>query len=136
MTDDECIHGMTRAWCSACRTSTTTTPPSKAASDPYGGRSRQLLYDDLCALLDVPRYVPGPGSTPSRVFSAAAAQAKVEITGSMPEIGEAIAAKAGLTWGPGCDNGGMSQHPTAVTRDGVGVVVQALTILAKAGSLA
>ncbi|MDN5763105.1 MAG: hypothetical protein L0H41_12415 [Microlunatus sp.] len=134
MSDDECIHGMTRAWCDACRVPTTVTTPAPG-TDPYGGRSRQLLFDDLCQLLDVPRYVPGPGSTPSRVFSAAAARAEVD-TGSMPEVGEAIAVKAGLVWGPDCDNRQSREHGTVVSRDGVGVVVQALKILAESNPAA
>lgn len=127
VSDEECIHGMTRAWCSACRVpNPATTPPG---TDPYGGRSTQKLFDDLCALLDVPRYVAGPGSSPTRVFSAAAARAEVG-TGSMPEVGEAIATKAGLTWGPECDNRRSRQQGTVVSREGVGTVVQALRILA------
>ena len=131
MSDEQCIHGMTRAWCSACRAPIAAAAP--AGADPYGGRSTQLLFDDLCALLDVPRYVPGPGSTPARVFSAAAARAKVK-GGSMPEVGEAIATKAGLVWSSDCDNRRTRQDGTVVSREGVGVVVQALRILTTDGS--
>ncbi|HEY5979184.1 MAG TPA: hypothetical protein VIT41_06055 [Microlunatus sp.] len=101
-----------------------------SAADPHGGRSAQLLFDDLCALLDIPRYFGGPGAAPSRVFSAAAARADVA-EGSMPEVGEAIATKAGLVWGPSCDNRHSREHGTVVSREGVGVVVQALKILAE-----
>ncbi len=115
---------MTQAWCHVCRAP----QPVDTVSDPHGGRSTQLLFDDLCALLDTPRYFPGPGTTPSRVFAAAAAKAKVA-PGSMPEVGEAIATKAGLVWGPGCDNRQTRDHGTVVSREGVGVLVQAFTIL-------
>ena len=115
---------MTQAWCDVCRApQLVNTEP-----DPHGGRSAQLLFDDLCALLDIPRYFPGPGSTPSRVFAAAASRADVA-PGSMPEVGEAIATKAGLSWGPGCDNRQSRAHGTVVSREGVGVVVQAMRIL-------
>ena len=133
MSDEECIHGMTRAWCSACRAPIAVAAP--AGADPYGGRSRQLLFDDLCELLDVPRYVPGPGSTPSRVFAAAAVRAGVE-SSSMPDVGAAIATKAGLVWGPDCDNRRTRPSGTVVSREGVGMVVKALRILAKDGQLA
>ena len=115
---------MTQAWCDVCRAPQLV----NTAVDPHGGRSAQLLFDDLCGLLDIPRYFPGPGSTPSRVFAAAATRAEVS-AGSMPEVGEAIATKAGLSWGPGCDNRQSRAHGTVVSREGVGVVVQAMRIL-------
>ncbi len=115
---------MTQAWCDVCRAPQLV----NTAVDPHGGRSAQLLFDDLCGLLDIPRYFPGPGSTPSRVFAAAASRADVA-PGSMPEVGEAIATKAGLSWGPGCDNRQSREHGTVVSREGVGVVVQAMRIL-------
>ena len=123
---DECIHGMTQAWCDVCRAPQLV----NTTADRHGGRSAQLLFDDLCALLDIPRYFAGPGTAPSRVFSAAATRADVA-EGSMPEVGEAIATKAGLVWGPGCDNRHSREHGTVVSREGVGVVVQALKILAE-----
>lgn len=126
---DECIHGMTQAWCHVCRTPQLV----DIADDPHGGRSAQLLFDDLCALLDIPRYFPGPGSSPTRVFAAAAERAGVA-TGSMPEVGEAIATKAGLVWGPGCDNRQSRAHGTVVSREGVGVLVQAFKTLEASSS--
>ncbi|HEY5846294.1 MAG TPA: hypothetical protein VIT42_05840 [Microlunatus sp.] len=102
-------------------------------ADPHGGRSAQLLFDDLCALLEIPRYFPGPGSTPSRVFAAAAARAGVA-TGTMPEVGEAIATKAGLVWGTGCDNRHSREQGNVVSREGVGVMVQAFKILGKSSA--
>jgi len=120
---------MTQAWCDVCRAPQLV----NTAADPHGGRSTQLLFDDLCALLEIPRYFPGPGSTPSRVFAAAAARADVA-AGSMPEVGEAIAAKAGLIWGPGCDNRQSRDQGTVVSREGVGVLVQAFKILGKSNA--
>ena len=120
---------MTQAWCDVCRVPQLV----NIEPDPHGGRSAQLLFDDLCALLDIPRYFPGPGSTPSRVFAAAAARAHVA-EGSMPEVGEAIATKAGLAWGPGCDNRHSREQGTVVSREGVGVMVQAFRILGKSAA--
>ena len=120
---------MTQAWCDVCRAPQLV----NTAAAPHGGRSAQLLFDDLCALLEIPRYFPGPGSTPSRVFAAAAARADVA-AGSMPEVGEAIATKAGLIWGPGCDNRQSRDQGTVVSREGVGVLVQAFKILGKSNA--
>lgn len=126
--EDECIHGMTKVWCEACRPRPDVEAlPSGRAGD--AGRSRQRLLDDLCDLLGVARYVAGPGSSPQRVFAAAAERAEVE-PGSMTDVSAAIATKAGLVWGPECDNRERRRHATAVTRDGVDVVVKALGILA------
>jgi hypothetical protein len=120
---------MTQAWCHVCRTPQLV----DIADDPHGGRSAQLLFDDLCALLDIPRYFPGPGSSPTRVFAAAAIRADVP-PGSMPEVGEAIATKAGLAWGPSCDNRHSREHGTVVSREGVGVLVEAFRTLGKSNT--
>ncbi len=45
----------------------------------------------------------------------------------MPETGEAIAQKAGLTWGPDCDSRGtISGGGSTVTRDGLEVMLKSL----------
>ena len=49
----------------------------------------------------------------------------------MPEVGEAIATKAGLDWGPGCDNRHSREQGNVASREGVGVMVQAFRILGK-----
>ena len=49
----------------------------------------------------------------------------------MPAVGNAIAAKAGLHWGPECANpGSLAGGNPTVTREGLHVMVQALGILA------
>ena len=100
------------------------------ASGPSSTRSKQRLLDDLCDLLGVARYAATPGSSPSRVFDAAAARAKVK-PGSMPTVGAAIATKAGLAWGPQCDNRRHHHEATMVSREGIAVLTEALGILAK-----
>ena len=131
MSDDECIHGMNPAWCANCadRGRAAASPAVKAGGDR--NRSKQDLADNLCDVLGVARHHFGPGSTlPQRIFKAAATRAKVR-HGTMPKVGAAIAAKAGLVWGPECANPGTSigGSPT-VTREGLDVMVKALGILA------
>jgi hypothetical protein len=131
MSDDECMHGMNAAWCANCA------DRSRAAAPPTGGstsdrvRSKQNLVNDLCDVLGVARHNFGPGSTlPQGIFRAAATRAKVR-HGTMPKVGAAIAAKAGLVWGPECTNSGTrSGENLTVTRAGLDVMVKALGILA------
>ena len=52
----------------------------------------------------------------------------------MPEVGEAIATKAGLIWGPACDNRQSREQGNVVSREGVGVMVQAFRILGKSAA--
>ncbi len=131
MSNDECIHGMTTAWCATCsgRNGVAEVPIGKPL---HGSRSKQNLLDDLCDDLQVARYSVRPGSTlPQRIFHAAATRAKVQ-HGSTLTVSAAIAAKAGLDWGPECaTRTGRKDVPT-VTREGLEVVVRALGILAKA----
>ena len=129
MSQDECLHGLAREGCSACSGQVQVMSPGKRTA-PLNNRSKQRLLDDLCDLLDVARFAAVPGSSPSRVFNSAAARAKVK-PGPMPKVGAAIAAKAGLAWGPECDNRRRQHEATSVTREGVAVVTEALVILAK-----
>ncbi len=129
MSQDECLHGLDRGGCSSCGDRV----PTDSRATPSGrpnNRSKQRLLDDLCDLLEVARFAAVPGSSPARVFQSAAARAKVK-SGSMPTVSAAIAAKAGLSWGPECDNRRPRQEATMVTREGVAVLTEALVILAK-----
>ena len=128
MSDDECIHGMSASWCGIC------TGADGGASDRRGeygfhggGDSKQDLLDGVCRVLGIPTEPVGVGSSlPSHVFDEAARQAGVP-GGSMPEIGERIAAKAELTWGPECDSrGSISGGGSTVTREGLRVLLDAL----------
>jgi hypothetical protein len=129
MSQDECLHGLAREGCSSCGGRAPTDPQLSRARPP-SNRSKQRLLDDLCDLLEVARFAAVPGSSPSRVFDSAAVRAKVK-PGSMPTVGAAIAAKAGLAWGPECDNRRHQHEATMVTREGVVVLTEALVILAK-----
>lgn len=127
MGEDECVHGMNAAWCGLC-TSPAPAPTARAGEYGFhGGESKQDLLDEMCRLLGLPVESVGVGSSlPSHVFDEAARQSGV-IPGSMPEIGEALAAKAGLRWSPDCDSrGSPSGGGSTVTRDGMRVIVDAL----------
>ncbi len=130
MSDDECIHGMNPVWCANCaERRRAAAPPSGKPSDGRT-RSKQDLVNDLCDVLGVARHNFGPGSTlPPRIFRAAATRAKVR-HGTMPKVGKAIAAKAGLLWGPDCASSGTVTGDPTVTRAGLDVMVKALGILA------
>lgn len=86
----------------------------------------------MCRVLGVPTEPVGVGSSlPLHVFDEAARQPGVP-GGSMPEIGQRIAAKAGLTWGPDCDSrGSVSGGGSTVTREELRVLVDALSKLLK-----
>lgn len=128
MAIDQCQHGMAAAGCSYCRgVASSGSAPMVVNS---GVRSRQRLLDELCDQLGIARHAETPGSSPSRVFAAAANSAKVP-SHSMPRIGAAIAAKAGLDWGPSCDNRSHRTEATRVTSEGIATVRQALAILAE-----
>jgi hypothetical protein len=131
MSDDECIHGLNPAWCANCaeRHRVASPPTGKPGGDR--DRSKQDLVNDLCDILGVARHHFGPGSTlPPRIFRAAATRAKVR-HGTMPKVGSAIAAKAGLHWGPECASPAKvtGGNPT-VTRLGLDVMIKALGVLA------
>ncbi len=130
MSDDECIHGMNPMWCANCAERRRAAAPP--VDKPSGGnRSKQNLVDDLCDVLGVARHNLGPGSTlPPRIFRAAATRAKVR-HGTMSKVGSAIAAKAGLQWDAACANpGSLAGGNPTVTREGLDVMVKALSILA------
>lgn len=125
----ECQHGIEESGCSYCSRKAQA-GAAGAGNRSAGVRSRQRLLDELCSVLGVARHVETPGSNPSRVFAAAAESASVPKR-SMPKIGAAIAAKAGLEWGPGCDNRRHDVEATMVTAEGIANVRQALAILAE-----
>lgn len=118
---------MSSAWCGVCSGADKGASSRRGEYGFYGGESKQDLLDKVCRLLGIPTEPVGVGSSlPSRVFDEAAKRAGVQ-GGSMPEIGERIAQKAGLTWGPDCDSrGSISGGGSTVTREGLSVLVDAL----------
>ncbi len=92
-----------------------------------GGVTKAELLAEVCTVLGVPRARIGVGSSlPSQVFDEAARQVGVSY-GSMPEIGEAVARRAGLAWTAACDSrGSLSGGGSTVTREGLSVLLDAL----------
>lgn len=61
--------------------------------------TKQQSLDRLCELLELaPMHVSVGSSVPAEVFYTAARRFGVELEGSMPELGEAIATAAGVDW--------------------------------------
>jgi hypothetical protein len=130
VTDDECIHGVNRAWCGICRKAEGSTPNRTGEYGFHGGRTKQDLLNQICDLVGLPRAAVGRGSSlPSHVFNAVARRVGVGL-GSMPEIGERVAHKAGMAWGPECDSrGSVSGGGSTVTADGLEILIRALNKL-------
>lgn len=130
MTDDECIHGMSPAWCGVCSGAEAGSSSRRGDYGFYGGESKQDLLVKVCRQLGIPTEPVGVGSSlPSHVFDEAARKTGVA-PGSMPEVGERIARKAGLAWGPECDSReSISGGGSTVTRDGLSVLAEALAKL-------
>lgn len=129
--DDECQHGMDRDWCAQCRGTSDQVHGSQVGGYGFhGGQSKQELLNEMCDLLGLQRESVGVGSSlPSRVFETAASRTNVQL-GSMPEIGERLASRAGLAWGSNCDSRGtISGGGSTVTLEGLSVVVRALRAL-------
>lgn len=114
-------------WCGLCNGAEQAHRTRTGEYGLQGGATKQDLLDEICVILGVPREPVGRGSSlPSSVFAVAAARTGVG-QGSMPEIGEMIAADAGLAWGPDCDSRGtVSEGGSTVTREGLSVVLRAL----------
>lgn len=126
MSDEECVHGMPPSWCATC-SKTDSVVNSSRSSGLHPGESKQELLDALCLRLGLPTHPIGVGSSlPSEVFEVLAETAGVP-KGSMPEIGEAVATKAGLPWTADCDSRGtLSGGGSTVTREGLVVINRAL----------
>jgi len=96
-----------------------------------GERTKQEALDRLCEILEIPQRLLRPGSTiPVAVFQAAASLAGINQQGSMPEIGEAVAARAGVAWDASCDSRDTpSGGGSTVTLEGMNRLIEALEIL-------
>jgi len=124
---DECRHGMNPEWCSSCRGHDDSAYGGVRGSGFLGGEAKQDQLDRLCEQLGIPKVQVGVGSSlPSHVFESAARQCRVPL-GSMPEIGEALARRAGLLWSADCDSRGtISGGGSTVTREGLDVINRAV----------
>lgn len=126
----ECVHGMDTAWCAICTKTDDASGSRIGEFGFHGGQSKQQLFDVICDQLGIPREPVGVGSSlPSPVFHTMADKAGVP-RGSMPEIGQAVAEKAGLAWGPKCvSRGSASGGGSTVSIEGLQVLVRALARL-------
>ena len=126
--DDECVHGLDPAWCGLCLGHDDPTTSRAGDRGLHGGRTKQDALDDLCRLIGLPPHSVGEGSSlPSEVFVAAAKHVGVSSAGSMPEVCERIAAKAGERWGPACDSrGSTSGGGSTVTLAGLEMLIRAI----------
>ena len=125
---DECIHGVNPEWCGICtKVELATTSVRVGEYGFHGGRTKQELLSQLCAALGIRDHQVGRGSSlPSEVFQIAARRFRLRM-GSMPEIGRALALKAGLNWGPDCDStGSISGGGSTVTIEGLEVMIEAV----------
>ncbi|GGB90011.1 hypothetical protein GCM10011314_32340 [Knoellia flava] len=117
-------------WCSTCRGHDEGAFGGGRGTALHGGQVKQDQLDRLCRQLGIPTVRVGVGSSlPSHVFEEAARQCGVP-RGSMPEIGEALAARAGLSWTADCDSRGtVSGGGSTVTREGLDVINRAVAVL-------
>lgn len=124
---DECRHGMNPDWCSSCRGDDDSAFGGVRGAGFHGGEVKQDQLDRLCRQVGIPTVPVGVGSSlPSHVFETAARKCGVPL-GSMPEIGEALARKAGLAWSTDCDSRGtVSGGGSTVTREGLDVINRAV----------
>lgn len=121
---------MDASWCAICTKADDASGSRVGDYGFHGGRSKQDLLDSICDQLGVAREPIGVGSSlPSQVFLTMAAKVGVR-RGSMPEIGQAVAERAGITWGPSCDSRGSSSGGgSTVTIEGLHVLERALARL-------
>lgn len=93
---------------------------------------KQDSLDKICRLVGLPPMRVGePGSSvPVEMFYGVARAFGVEVGGRMPEMGEAIAAAAGLPWEQRCDSRHTpSRGGSTVTAHGMERLAQAVVVL-------
>jgi hypothetical protein len=130
---EDCIHGMNPDWCAVCQKTDHGGIGAPRNYGYYGGQSKQDLLNNVTDQLGLPRETVGVGSSlPSTVFDAAAKRFGIAY-GSMPEVGEALAIKAGRPWDADCDSrGSLSGGGSTVTAQGLEVMNKAIaTLLAR-----
>lgn len=127
---------MEPTWCGICQGHEDTSNSKHGQYGFHGGRTKQDALDDICRVLGLPPHSIGVGSSvPSDVFKEAAQRTGVSPSGSMPEIAQEIATRAGLGWGPECDSRGTaSEGGSTVTLTGMDVLLRSLRKLLTAGN--
>lgn len=121
---------MNPEWCAVCQKTDHGVAHASGNYGYFGGQSKQDLLNQLTDQLGLPRETVGVGSSlPSSVFDAAAQRFGISY-GSMPEIGEALAAKAGRSWNSDCDSrGSISGGGSTVTAQGLEVMNRSIATL-------
>jgi hypothetical protein len=131
MTDGRCIHDFVQDQCALCR------PRASGIDFGQGGNRSNSLRDDaplkqesldrLCRLLSLGPLSIGVGSSvPSEVFEELVRRFDVP-HGSMPEIAEAVAQEAGVSWDASCDSrSSISGGGSTVTATGLARLVRAV----------
>lgn len=128
---EDCVHGIALEWCGVCNKADSAPGATRFGSYGYqGGETKQDVLDDVCRLLKLPRQVVSLGSSlPSEVFAEAARQTGV-MSGSMPEICEAIVKKAGHRYSNNFDSRATSSGGgSTVTLEGIQALRSALRAL-------
>lgn len=126
---EDCIHGTNPECCATCR-QLEGVGSSGGSGQPWGGETKQDVLNEICDQLGIRRRDVGVGSSlPSDDFDEISHRLALG-GGSMPEIGEAAAAKAGLIWSADCDSRGtVSGGGSTVTFEGLRVIRSALAQL-------
>jgi hypothetical protein len=118
---------MNPEWCSRCRGDDDRAFSGVREIGVQGRDPKQDQLDRLCKQLGIPSVPVGVGgSFPSHVFESAARQCGISER-SMPQIGQALAKKAGLDWTADCDSGDTlvaGRH--SVTQAGLDVMSEAV----------
>jgi len=127
---EDCVHGMNPDWCAACQKTDHGDIGAPRNYGYYGGQSKQDLLNLVTDQLGMPRETVGVGSSlPSTVFDTVAKRFDIP-KDSMPEIGEALAVKAGRSWSADCDSrGSLSGGGSTVTAQGLEVMNRSIATL-------
>lgn len=135
LTEERCLHDMLVESCGICRPRAGSVDLGTDRRTGGVGNSDAVLKQDsltaLCRLLGIaPLTVGNPGSSiPSELFDALVDRFGVP-NGSMPAVGEAVAAKAGVPWDASCDSRTTgSGGGSTVTGPGMERLVKAVTKL-------
>jgi hypothetical protein len=120
---------MDPAWCGDCRRMTQDIR-ARGRTPVAGGDTKQDVLWRICDLLGLDRLTIGQGSSvPAEVFEVICARFGIA-TGSMPEVGERLVRRAGLTWSEACDSrSSLSRGGSTVTKTGLDQMERALAHL-------
>ncbi|MFD1505739.1 hypothetical protein FE374_00930 [Georgenia yuyongxinii] len=130
MTDDECIHGMTAAWCGLCIKVEPVPTVRSGSYGFHGGETKQDVIDEIHDLLGMRRQAVSNGSSlPASMFRIACERLGLPYR-NMPDACERIVKRAGLRWNPDFDSRATrSGGGSTVTLEGAQAMRDALRAL-------